>query len=233
MTSRNQRSLLSPEQSPPIYVVSTGWKAATKDRCIESVRSQKNVPFEHIYVEASEQAEPKCMIQNFWEVVTKLPKEAIVVSLDGDDHLAHDRVLERVQHMHDAGAWVTYGNFVFADGRPSFVTEGYKVGENIRKAPWRATHLKTMRAGLFQRIDPEDLKHEGKWRAWGQDVAMMLPLLEMAGPEHSMFCSDVLCVYNYQSSFEFTADMKAIAWERELVKDVRARKPYAQIRDYK
>ena len=51
----------------------------------------------------------------------------------------------------------------------------------FRKVPWFAFPLRTFRHDLYQNIDQNDLKdHNGKYYSSGWDVALMLPMLEMA-----------------------------------------------------
>lgn len=117
----------------------------------------------------------------------------IIVWLDGDDALATPRALETVALTHEAGALVTYGQFIWDDGSMGFAAP---VGGDPRSEPWRATHLKTFRAGLVKQIKDEDLRDaEGKYFAYCTDQCIMLPLLEMA-PERSVFIPKVLHMYN-------------------------------------
>ncbi len=212
-----------------IVVISTGWKAPTKMQCIASVQSQLGIDYRHIYVEASEQQEPKTMIENVRDAIMELDKHDVVVSLDGDDWLAHNNVLSYVQRMYDQdrNLWLTYGSYKFSDGRQGHA--GSHTNENYRQSPFVATHLKTFKAGLFQRIVPDDLKYKGEWRHRGQDVAMMFPMMEMAGPARIKYVQDILYVYNYASSFEFNAKNDELLLERAMVNDVRSRKPYGRV----
>ena len=87
----------------------------------------------------------------------------------------------------EAGAWVTYGSFVFADGRPGSPSSAYEPAEDIRAAIWKATHLKCFRAELFRAIDHDDLcLPSGEWLPHARDLAIMFPLLELAGPARSV-----------------------------------------------
>lgn len=121
-----------------------------------------------------------------------LPDDDIIVWLDGDDRLATDQALQVVADYHEAGAMVTYGQFIWADGSLGFAKQ---VGPDPRAEPWQATHLKTFRAGLIKRIKDEDLRDEdGAYFRFVTDQCVMLPLLEMV-PERSLFISKVLHVY--------------------------------------
>jgi hypothetical protein len=61
---------------------------------------------------------------------------------------------------------------------------------------WRASHLRTFKYGLWKRIKTEDLQNsEGKYYKYGWDLAIMFPILEMAGNRQE-YISDSLYVYN-------------------------------------
>ena len=126
-----------------------------------------------------------------------LPDEDTIVWLDGDDALATKTALATVAMTHDAGALVTYGQFMWADGSLGFASP---VGPDPRAEPWRATHLKTFRAGLVKQIKDEDLRDEdGEYYKYVTDQCVMLPLLEMA-PERSIFIPKILHLYNGDSN---------------------------------
>ena len=206
-----------------IVVVSTGLNAPTKQRCLRSVREQ-TLPAEHRYVEAGDQATPAGALQNRAEVVAHLDPQDVVVALDGDDWLAHPNVLSVVSRLYDDHeCWLTYGSFRYADGRPGFAAP---VTWPPRRNEWTSSHLMTFRAGLFQRLDDKDLRYpDGTWRKLAGDQAMMLPMLELAGAERSRFVPEVLCVYNYATSFEHTAGADGLAAERQAAAEIRALTP--------
>lgn len=132
--------------------------------------------------------------------------DIIVWGPDGDDYFATDRVLETVKKYHDCGARVTYGQFILQDGRMGFCGQ---VGPDPRNEPWRASHLKTFRSGLFKKIDDADLRDaDGKYFMTSIDRAVMLPLLEME-PARSVFIPQILYVYSWDVSYEMTEGPQA------------------------
>ena len=63
--------------------------------------------------------------------------------------------------------------------------------------PWCASHLCSYRKFLWDEIRDEDLRDDdGEYFCSAADVATMLPLMEMAGPEHARYLPDILYVYN-------------------------------------
>jgi hypothetical protein len=236
-----------------LVVLSTGWKHANAHICRASVARQLGAEVEHRYIEASEQYPPKTKIENLLDMVADLDPRQPVALLDGDDWLAHRHVAKRVLAEHHAGAWVTYGSFVQSDGTRGFAAP-YGPQEDYRTTPWRATHLKTMRAGLLQRVRREDLMlpahlypkgaqaHPKTFRDGlldvpspvfidrGDDPAFMLPILEMAGRDRVRFLPDVLYVYDYAQSWERTiATKEEKARELAIVAHVRSLPTYQRI----
>lgn len=124
------------------------------------------------------------------------PRDVVVI-LDGDDELKPD-ALVRIDVAYRAGAWMTYGNFVTSSGRPSWMPP-YPLrvlqAGSVRDYPWQVSHPKTFRKELFDHLTDEDFTHEGKWFQTAGDVALMLPLLELAG-DRAAYIPDPLYVYN-------------------------------------
>ena len=210
-----------------IYVVSTGLRC-NRQPCLDSVANQRGVLVKHRWVDAGDQDPPKTCAENLVAMIGPLPPEAIVVWLDLDDRLVRPDALEIIRRQHAAGAWATYGSFVCKDGRAGFAAP-YLEHESIRRSEWRATHLKSFRAGLFQRIQRGHLQYDGEWLHRAVDMAIMMPILEMAGHDRRVFVPEVLVEYDYRASFEFNAT----AAEREVEKArdayVRGLPPYGRL----
>ena len=205
-----------------ILAVSTGNGSPHKTRCLESVASQ-SAEHVHVYTDAAEQATPRGAMENQWRtiVASHLPHETIVALVDGDDWLPHKDCLSVVQDAHDAGAWVTWGSFRFADGRPGSAAD--YGSDDPRCTPFRMSHLKTFRLGLFRRLAIEELQRDGAWLEHARDLAVMLPIWEMCPAERRRFIADPIYTYNLASSFEWSASPADLAREQEDVAYVRSR----------
>jgi hypothetical protein len=183
----------------------------------------------HEYIDAGDQRPPEAHFANLIAVLADEPPDTVVVALDGDDWLARPDALVHVARAHAAGAWVTWGSFVFADGRPGFAAD-LPPGADLRRIPWVATHLKTFRAGLFHRINPAHLKGpDGRWLEHARDLALMFPCIEMAGPERCRFIPEPLYVYNEHASTEWNATPAVLAAQARDVAYVRGLPPYERI----
>ena len=217
---------------PLVHVVSTGWAHPTAELCKSSVRSQVDVRVVHRYIEASQQVPPRTKLENLIEAIAPFGDDEVIVLVDGDDWLAHRRALARVAQAHyGEGAWCTYGSFRNSDGTPGFA-EPYGPAEDYRTTAWRATHLKSFRAGLFNRIKHEDLQYLGKWIDRGDDPAFMWPILEMAGRDRTQWLRDMLYVYNEAQGWHRSASQAELAHQAAIVAHCRGSQRYKRLRGW-
>jgi hypothetical protein len=150
----------------------------------------------------------------------------VIVWLDGDDWLAHDRALKIVAAAHQAGALATCGSYITDRGDLGCCAP---VAGDVRSVPWRTSHLKTFRAGLAKRIRDEHLRRaDGAYLDLAIDQAVMLPIVEMAA-ERAAFVPQVLCVYNTAHSFESNASPEERAREAAEVARIRRLPRYERI----
>lgn len=132
-----------------------------------------------------------------------LPEE-IIVSLDGDDWLAHPLVLNHLNAIYqDPDVWLTYGQFQWwPKGVPGFchcVPPNVLNEGRIREYGWVTTALRTYYAGLYQKIRKEDLLYEDRFFSMAGDLAIMFPMVEMAGTR-CRFVNEILYIYNTESN---------------------------------
>lgn len=228
---------------PDVHVVSTGWNHPTKHVCLASVAAQLDVKVSHTYIEASEQKAPRTKMQNLVEAIGRLKPDAVVVLVDGDDWLAHRRALSRVSLAHAEGAWVTYGSFRNSDGSPGFARP-YEPHEEYRAATWRLTHIKSFRAGLFQKLGAADTHYpcdasgdvvlEGRapcsrWIDRADDPAFMFAVAEMAGRDRVHFLRDCLYVYNDVAGWHRTAPKEELEHQAAIMAYVRGLPSYHRL----
>src|SRR5439155_169196 len=96
--------------------------------------------------------------------------------------------------------WLTYGQFrEYPKGTPGFCCPmpTWVVENNaFRDFTHTPSHLRTFYAGLFKRIQKEDLMYEGDFFKMDADIATMFPMIEMARGGHFRFIKEVLLDYN-------------------------------------
>ena len=128
----------------------------------------------------------------------------VIITLDGDDWLANDCVLTRLNEIYEKNdCWLTYGSYVqYPNGHDSsFHVSAYpediiKNGDFRNDSAWRASHLRTFKYNLAKRLTKEDLTDEdGTFYEMAWDFALMFPMMEMAR-EKIFFVEDTLYVYN-------------------------------------
>jgi hypothetical protein len=165
--------------------------------------------------------DPRPSLEKLWDIWQDLHPASVIVWLDGDDELTPG-ALHRVRRYYgQPGVWLTYGSFVRDDGRldyywnPAF---GRRYEHAPRKERWRASHLRTFRAGLVQQVPREYLidPATGTFFQNATDVALMVPLLELAGPRY-LAVTDVNCVYHYAHSAEANQPNTTRANERRIL----------------
>jgi len=174
----------------------------SKDETYEKVKA---------WIERSPRKEKVTLLRN-WESQGKLKNlytaihtckpDEIIVPVDGKDLMAHPFVLKKLNKVYDnSQIWMTYGNYLdypsykqkprLCQKFPKSVVRSHR----FRQYKWVTAHLHTFYAGLFQKISPEHLTREGTFLPVAGDVAMMIPMLEMAAG-HFQFIDEVLYLHN-------------------------------------
>ena len=128
----------------------------------------------------------------------KEPSKTINILVDGDDYLYSGDVLDILYEKYiNTNCLITYGSHLSSKG-----IQGKKYPRLIRnlnlyrKYFWYASHLKTFRHDLWLSINKSDLlTHNGNYFSVASDLAIMFPMLEMAG-DRQEFIKEVLYVYN-------------------------------------
>ena len=131
----------------------------------------------------------------------KEPSKTIDILLDGDDYLYSGDVLNIIYEKYlNTNCLITYGSHLSSHG-----VQGKKYPWFIRKFNlyrkyfWYASHLRTFRHDLWLSVNPNDLLDKnGQYFSVAWDLAIMYPMLEMAGNRQE-FVQDLLYVYNDQN----------------------------------
>lgn len=142
-------------------------------------------------------------LQNLHKMIYDCDDDEIVLTLDGDDWLANDNVLNYLNGIYsDENIWMTYGQYRnYPDGQLGVskpIPQNIINNNSFRQYDWCSSHLRTFYAWLFKQIKIEDLKYDGKFMASAWDGTMMYPQLEMAG-NHSKYINEVLYIYNLEN----------------------------------
>lgn len=173
-------------------------------------------------------------LENLYNAIHTCDYSDIVVLLDGDDWLAHDRVLTKIDEVYNSfDCWMTYGQY------RSWPEDGIAYSKeissetietnNVRANEWSASHLRTFYAWLFKLIKKEDLIGPcGNFYQMSWDQAIMFPMLEMSG-HRAKFISEVLYIYNAANPIsDYKVDREL---QRSLEAAIRRQTPYARLHE--
>ncbi|MBD3407219.1 MAG: glycosyltransferase [Candidatus Lokiarchaeota archaeon] len=155
--------------------------------------------------------------------------ESILVCVDLDDSLYHNRVLSVINDIYqDKDVWMTYGSYIDNNGNRGWskeIKDRVWANNSHRQSTWSASHLRTFKKWLWDMIDPTDfLMPDGSWIIRATDRAFMYPMLEMCGKKHVRYIKDILYKYNIYG--QQTAENKT---EMSSLKYILSKKPYKQI----
>lgn len=144
-------------------------------------------------------------LANLYTAIHLCDDDHIVITIDGDDWLNGDDVFERLNRIYsDRNVWMTYGSYENhpqgTRGNARQIPLGVIRHNAYRECEWTSTHLRTFYAWLFKCIKLEDLLYKGNFFSVTWDMAMLFPMLEMAG-ERSRFIEDILYIYNQETPF--------------------------------
>jgi glycosyltransferase involved in cell wall biosynthesis len=122
----------------------------------------------------------------------------VVINLDADDWLSGPGVLGYLAEVYkDPEVWLTYGQYVPVSRSYSNHCAPIVDTRTYRKSgQWHTSHLRTYRKHLFDRVDRKDFLDDDGIPTLAGDVALMMPMIEMAGKKHIRFIDQVLYVYN-------------------------------------
>ena len=113
--------------------------------------------------------------------------EDVIAWLDADDELPSD-ALKTVSKVYGKNNLLaTHGSYWRMDlKRRTKMSRAYK--KSVRKESWRGSHLKTFKYKLMAFFPKKYLKDKkGKWYQASSDVALMIPILELAGLDRVKF----------------------------------------------
>jgi glycosyltransferase involved in cell wall biosynthesis len=156
--------------------------------------------------------------------------EDVIVIVDGDDWLITERALARIaaEYDRDDDCWMTYGSWISNQEKHPGRWPAYADGADFRNERWLGTAVRTWKKWLFDRIEPEDLRdRNGRYFRISEDVACMLPMLEMATTRRAHHIDEPLMLYNRLSHHD---PKRRLANEGiRNVHDIRGRRRYAAL----
>lgn len=218
----------APERYIVIVTVRNG--AQWIGRCLESIRTQTITNFECIVVDDCSTDETAKIAESFGDPEGGLDDDRffvqrntvrrfqayntvqaartyatrpddVVVLIDGDDWLLHNRAFEVIRDAYTRGAWATYGCFVESSGAPTRFGR-YPINiareSRFREHVWCATVPRTFKRFLLDELKDEDFTIDGKWPEMAGDVCVYIPIMEQAA-ERAVGLREPIYVYNTET----------------------------------
>ncbi len=166
-------------------------------------------------------------------VVNYCQNDEIVVMVDGDDFLAQPDVLKYINHVYSTqNVWLTYGSNYFLSrcepvGWAASFPKSVVTNNKFRAFKHGLTHMRTFYAWLFKKINMKDLMYKNGFVPMTYDVAMFLPMIEMAGNRH-LFIDKILYFYNDLNQISDFKVNGRLQWSLNLY--LRRKKRYQPLR---
>lgn len=160
----------------------------------------------------------------------------VIVTLDADDWFAGPNTLSILDSYYKRkpeilvthGSWVQYPNPSIPGNNAPYSAAEWEKG--IRKVDWHASHLRTFKYKVWKHVRDEDLRDPGGLYfqvAW--DLAIMFPVMEIAGQGRVQFIPEKIYVYNRETPYN---DCKMRLTEQTRVANyIRAKTPYSYLKD--
>lgn len=198
---RNRLTFLEQCVSSLLSQKKSEWRAFLLDDCSDDIFSPPND--DRILIHRNESRIGGLMNLHLGITRASLDSDDIVCIVDGDDYLTREDALDVVGKTYEEKkCLLCYGQYETEYGvghcRP------YSRGEfaNLRGRGFIASHLKSFRYSLYEelmRLDPECIRYKdsfGNFFDASWDVALMTPMLEVAGYERTAFNPHV--IYHYR-----------------------------------
>ncbi len=219
------------EEKPFVFVIPSYNNEAICERTLRSCFEQNYSNYRVIYIDDAstdktyekvkafiqkENQEKRCTLirneknlggmENLYRAIHSCLDHEIVITLDGDDWLAHDWVLEKLNACYaNPDIWLAYGSYMsypaYTRGEcsrpiPREVLKESRLRSYMDEVGTVASHLRSFYAGFCKQVKLQDVLYEGHFLPSTWDAGIMLPMLEMAQSQHISFVQDILYIYN-------------------------------------
>lgn len=150
--------------------------------------------------------EKKYKTKNFVDVIRhnqNIDWDDVIVEIDGDDQLADNFVLGRLNKVFmDKKIWLCGTRWKDKSGRLGNYAKPNP--EKARSTVWNFSHMRSFRAFLFREIKDEHLKMNGEYFKGACDIGHAIPMLEMAGSEHFHYINEPLYIYTWHNQQSYS-----------------------------
>jgi hypothetical protein len=145
-----------------------------------------------------------------------LNDDDIICILDGDDYLIRPDSIDLIDEFYRDGALLTYGQYIASAGNighcRAYTRESFSHVRDSRE--YWASHLRTFKYKLYKEIMIQDPNlscfkdNNGEMYRMTYDVAIMVPLLEIAGFDKVKFNPTPVYYYRIHPQNDYSVDPK-------------------------
>jgi len=176
--------------------------------------------------------ENKGALHNLYDMIYSCDDDEIIMTLDGDDWLAHNDVISKLNEEYCKNdIWMlnsqhqnsSDGSFGCSAAYPDYI----KSSNSFRSYAWGASHLRTFYTWLFKSIKKEDMLIDGKFASMTWDMLICFSMLEMSGMK-SKFIPDIMYIYNTEN--EISDHRKDRQLQASLDRKIRAMPKYTALK---
>ena len=146
-------------------------------------------------------------------VDSNLNDDDIICLLDGDDFLIRPDVLDILNNLYQDETLLTYGQYIWPNGQVGHCTPYTKESFlKLRTGGYWASHIRTFKYNLYKELMNQDpdlscyKDNNGEFYKITYDVAIMTPLMEIAGFEKVKFNSEPVYYYRIHQQNDHFVD---------------------------
>jgi glycosyltransferase involved in cell wall biosynthesis len=159
--------------------------------------------------------------------------EDIICILDGDDFLFRNNSLQIIDEIYNEDTLLTYGQYIWPNGAighcQPYNENSFK---NLRTGGYWASHMRTFKFKLYKQLLVQDPNLEcykddaGDFFTTCYDVAIMTPLMEMAGLENIRFNSQPIYYYRIHDRNDAILDGPK---QKSVERLINSKKPFKKV----
>jgi len=157
-------------------------------------------------------------------------ENAIGIELNGDDWLPDPKVLRFFNKVYcNEDVWMTYNMLRRTDGTVLFQLpppRAVRISRAYRDAPWMTSALHTFRMRLFRHLREDVFIDPATGSFWdlSQDIAVYLPMLELAG-NHARHIERITYIYHPHAASDYIRNRPAQLAAEERIRALPAGQP--------
>lgn len=146
-------------------------------------------------------------------VNSEINDEDVICILDGDDFLVNTKTIDILTQLYQGDTLLTYGQYIWPNGHighcKPYTREEFS---NLRKGGYWASHLRTFKYKLYKELIRQDPNldcykdNNGNFYTITYDVAIMTPLMEIAGFDRIKFNKEPVYFYRLHQQNDHFVD---------------------------